>query len=209
MTSEAVDNAITGTSSMAARKFGVADAMILVAGLGLALGVGLRLLIELGHAVYYFWQTIAAYGSPFYANRPKFWRAWVAISWSSVMFYGLRVFEIFLVSMTPAFLLVRLRRPRPPIVALLRQPGTVAGLAMSFGQLYVTGWLHLLFFGRLLDSTVTAISVGATVAVAWTLLALSRKWKGEPGWVDRMGRLLGAAAIVVGAISFKLYGIWE
>jgi hypothetical protein len=62
-------------------------------------------------------------------------------------------------------------------------------------------------FGRLYDAMVTAIAVGGTVALAWTVLALSRRWESEPGWVDRTGRLLGAAAIVNGALCFTLYGI--
>ena len=127
--------------------------------------------------------------------------------WSSVLFYGLRVFEFFLLGMTPAFLLVRLRRPRPPIRALLRQPGSVAGLAIIFGQVWVTGWLHRLFFGRLNDPTVTAIAVGGTVTLAWALLALSRKWEAERSWVDRLGRLLGVAAIVTGAVAYSVFGI--
>ena len=93
--------------------------------------------------------------------------------------------------MTTVFLLMRVRRPRPPIRALLRQPGTVAGLAVTFGLILVAGWMHFLFFGRLIDGTVTPIAVGGTVALAWTCLALVRRWEAEPSWVDRMGRLLG------------------
>jgi hypothetical protein len=195
------------TAPMPARMFGVADAMLLVAGLSLALAGGLRLIVELGNQWYYLCRTIADYNSPFYAKRPGFWKTWVAIYWSQTLFYGVRVFENFILGITPAFLLVRLRRPRPPVRALLRHPGTVAGLAILFGQFWVTGWLHRLFFGRLYDAVVTPIAVGGTVASAWTILALSRRWEPEPGWVDRIGRTLGAAAIVIGALAFTLYGI--
>ncbi len=207
MTSEAVDSAIPVATPTLARKFGVADAMILVAGLGFALAGALKLVVLLGEMCFYLCQIIAAYDDAFYAGRPAFWRNWVAIYWSSVLFYGLRVFEIFLLGMTPAFLLVRLRRPRPPIRALLRQPGAVAGLAIIFGQVWVTGWLHRLFFGRLNDPTVTAIAVGGTVALGWALLGLSRKREAESGWIDRLGRLLGVSAIVTGALVYTLYGI--
>src|SRR4051812_32977827 len=97
--------------------------------------------------------------------------------------------------MTLTFLLVRLRRPRPSILSLPRQPGTAAGLAIAFGLFWVTGWLHRLFFGKFHDATLTAVSVGGTVAVAWALLALSRRWQAEPGWVERFGRLIGFVAI--------------
>jgi hypothetical protein len=109
--------------------------------------------------------------------------------------------------MTPVVLLMRMRRPRPSIRALLRQPGTVAGLAVTFGYIWVTGWLHRLFFGKIIDGTVTAIAVGGTVALAWTCLALSRRWEAEPSWVDSMGRLLGATAIAVGALAYSVFGI--
>jgi hypothetical protein len=33
------------------------------------------------------------------------------------------------------------------------------------------------------------------IAGAWTLLALSRRWKPDPGWIDRLGRLLGSCWI--------------
>lgn len=207
MTSEAVNSAIPVATPALARKFGVADAMILVAGLSLALAGGLKLFLFLGEQFYLLCRTIADYYSPFFATRPGFWWTRVAMIWSSVLFYGVRVFEFFLLGMAPAFLLVRLRPPRPPVRGLLRQPGTVAGLAIVFGQVWVTGWLHRLFFGRLTDPTVTAVAVGGTVMLAWALLALSRKWEAEPGWVDRLGRLLGFGAIVAGAVAYSVFGI--
>jgi hypothetical protein len=47
------------------------------------------------------------------------------------LWYGFQVIEVLVLSLTPAFLLVRLRRPRPSIRAMLRQPGTAAGLAVT------------------------------------------------------------------------------
>ena len=43
--------------------------------------------------------------------------------------------------MTPSFRLMRVRQPRPPIRVLLRQPGTIAGLAVTFGLIFVAGWI--------------------------------------------------------------------
>jgi hypothetical protein len=90
---------------------------------------------------------------------------------------------------------------------LLKQPGTVAGLAVVFGLLWVTGWLHRTYFGRIKYVTTTAIAVGATVVVAWAFLALSRKWEAEPSWVDCTGRLIGVAAITIGLLSLTVFGI--
>jgi hypothetical protein len=107
----------------------------------------------------------------------------------------------------PVYLILRARQPRPPVRDLLRQPGTVAGLAVVFGFVWVTGWLHRLFFGRLTDAIVPAIAAGATVALAWAGLALTRSWESERSWVDRLGRLLGATAIATGAAAVSLFGI--
>jgi hypothetical protein len=207
VTKEEADSAIPPPTQALTRKFGVADAMILVAGFGFALASSTRLLVALGEQFSEMCSVIAGYNSPFYANRPAFWRKWVAIYWSSVLFYAIRVFGNFLLGMTPAFVIVRLRRPRPPIRALFKQPGFIAGLAIVFGQFWLTGRLHILYFGKLKDATVTGIVVAATVIVTWALLSLSRQWRSEPSWIDRIGRLLGASAIALGALSFALSGI--
>jgi hypothetical protein len=69
--------------------------------------------------------------------------------------------------------------------------------------------MHRLFFGRIIDKCATAGAVGGTVAVAWVLLALSRQWTAEPSWLDRMGRLIGALAIVAGLLAYVEFGIWS
>lgn len=151
-------------------------------------------------------RTVLAHDSLFYAKRPQVWSEHVANYWGSVLWYGLQVIEVLVLSMTPAFLLVRLRKPRPSLPALLRQPGSVAGLAVTIGYLWVFGWLDRLFPGTFHFRIGTAVAVGGTVAVAWALLALSRSWQAEPSWVDRMGRLIGAAAIAVAVLVIMLFG---
>ncbi len=94
-------------------EFGVADAMILLAGFGFALAGGLKLLVALTEQCYCLCEVIAAYNSPFYANRPAFWRSWVAIYWSSALFYAIRVFGIFLLGMTRSFLVRALEAATP------------------------------------------------------------------------------------------------
>jgi hypothetical protein len=152
-------------------------------------------------AAYYGFIPAGPYGPPQYLTSS------IAIYWSTVLWYVVQTSESLILIMTPVFLFLRVRRPRPSIRPLLSQPGTVAGLAVSFGLIWVTGWLHLLFFGRINYGTVTAIAVGGTVALAWTCLILGRRWEAEPTWVDRMGRLLGATAIAVGTIAFSVFGI--
>ncbi|MFO0955968.1 MAG: hypothetical protein U0800_00720 [Isosphaeraceae bacterium] len=44
---------------------------------------------------------------------------------------------------------------------------------------------------------------GLTVAAVWLVLALSGRWRPEPSWIDRLGRLVGAAWIAC-AIAYSL-----
>jgi hypothetical protein len=90
---------------------------------------------------------------------------------------------------------------------MLKQPGTVAGLAVTFGFFWVTGWLHLLFFGRINFQCAAAVAVGGTVAVDWTVLALSRNRESEASWVDRLGRIVSVSAIAVGLLTYAEFGL--
>jgi hypothetical protein len=72
---------------------------------------------------------------------------------------------------------------------------------------WVTGWLHLLFFGRINSGTVSAVAVGCTVAVAWTCLGLLQRWENETSWIDKLGRLTGVAAILIGLFAVVALGI--
>ncbi|MFO0888604.1 MAG: hypothetical protein U0790_05580 [Isosphaeraceae bacterium] len=194
--------------SRPSRTFNVGDAMILVAGTAFLLAFG-----RWQHLAYLLGQigglcrTIAAYNSSFTSAQRAIWQEQLASYWSTVCWYGLQLSEGLLLALVPTFLLVRFRRPRPPIRALLRQPGTVASLAFVFGVVWVTGWLHRLFLGKFNYWTANSVAAGCAVAVAWALLALSRKWEAEPSWVDRLGRVLGAVAIANGLLVVAWFGI--
>ena len=41
---------------------------------------------------------------------------------------------------------------------------------------------------NIIDPRPPAIAVGSV----WAVLALDRRWRPEPGWLDRLGRILGA-----------------
>jgi hypothetical protein len=207
MSSETVTRPDAASDSKRRRDFGVSDAMALVAGAALAIWGGSKLVVRLVEQAIGLCRTIMHYNTAFYSRRPELWRQEVVVKWSTVLWYAFQVFEVLVLSLTLTFLLIRLRRPRPPLRGMLRQPGTVAGLAVTFGYFWVTGWLHRLFFGRIIDQCAIAVAVGGTVAVAWLLLAMSRQWAAEPSWVDRMGRLIGAAAIAVGLLAFTQFGI--
>jgi hypothetical protein len=207
MSRETVTRPDAASDSKRKRDFGVSDAMALVAGAALAIWGGSKLVVCLVEQAIELCRTIMHYNTTLYLRRPELWRQDVEMRWSTVLWYAFQVLEALVLSLTLTFLLIRLRPPRPPIRGMLRQPGTVAGLAVSLGYFWVTGWLHRIFFGRIIDQCAIAVAVGGTVAVAWLFLAMSRQWVAEPSWVDRMGRLIGAAAIAAGLLAFTQFGI--
>jgi hypothetical protein len=188
------------------RRFGVADLMISIFGIALLLTCGTREFASLFSQFSYLCRSIAAYFGFISWGPPQLLTAQMANYGSSVVWHGLQASEWLLLIATPIFLLMRLVRPRPHLFDLWRQPGTMAGLAVAVGSGLVSGWIHHLFIG-LNPRTVTPIAVGVTVALAWAGLALSRRWEAEPSWIDRMGRLIGVAAIAVGLISFVKFGV--
>lgn len=130
--------------------------------------------------------------------------------------FWVQLASIFLLAWTLALVPIRLRRPRPPFHRLLRQPGAVAVLATVaavVASLACWGLLALptLFGSRIfVDSMVSQFypipfrafnflltAVGHSVLAAWSVLALSRRWRPERSWIDRSGRALGVGWIVL------------
>ena len=124
---------------------------------------------------------------------------------SQLVSYSFQFAGTLIIGMTPIFFIVRLRRPRPPWRTLLLQPGFAAALAMVFGLFWVTGLIHILLPDRLNSFNGPGIVVGGSVAVVWIMLTLCRKWNAEPGWVDRLGRTLGALAIATAFLGLIMY----
>jgi hypothetical protein len=69
------------------------------------------------------------------------------------------------------------------------------------------GWLDRLLVGQMHYQPGIAVAVGGTVAFAWSVLALSKQWQSEPGWIDGTGRVLGTAAIAAALIVITHFGI--
>jgi hypothetical protein len=107
-----------------------------------------------------------------------------------------------------SFILLRLRQPRPRRRRLFDQPGFVASVATAAGLVFM-GWLLFpallgnqpgaLWNGQayVLDAWGTTVvfsimGCGGAVASSWMILAIGGRWRPEPGWIDRIGRGLGA-----------------
>jgi hypothetical protein len=203
------------------RKFGIFDAMVSIAAIAFSLGFAKVYFVVLLQQFDGLRHDVAQLGLAAARNRQlttdslanyaslAIW-CLVQVSrsnyFSGVIWCCIQMSRTLILVMTPAFLLVRWIRPRPPLRALLRQPGTVAGLAIALGYLLVTNWLHILFIG-LNPRTLPPVAIGGTVAIAWAGLALSRKWEAERSWIDRTGRVLGVAAISNGLLFYTMYGI--
>ncbi len=110
--------------------------------------------------------------------------------------------------------ILRLRRPRPRWRRLTLQPGLTACLAATFGMALSLAVIGLTLFTRgfmpaawgrtwfdwlrlfLLDELVGY--AGVSVASAWSLQALSGRWRPTPDAIDRLGRAVGVLWIVAG-----------
>lgn len=102
------------------------------------------------------------------------------------------VFELLLVLVLPAaptLLVMRLRRPRPPLRGLAGQPGFAACVAVC-SALVVAAGLALYWIDLLSPPALMALP-GLAVAFAWLALALAGRWRPEPGWIDPAGRGVG------------------
>ncbi len=158
------------------RPFNVVDGMILVA----ATAVGLALTPDhWSRDIKWSWQGMI---DPYYDATGAVVRGFISV-W---------------LSWTISFAICRLRQPRPSLRRLRYQPGLVAcqatlsllvlavfydilAFAITKQGFYITGYLPFQM------SFLTPPLVGGS----WLTLWYVRRWKPEPGWIDRMGRLLG------------------
>lgn len=111
-------------------------------------------------------------------------------------------------ALTLACLLMRVRGPRPDRGRLSRQPGFMACLAaapvialavvvvLAVRALTDPDGPHLM--QRVLEAiSFGSIQAGAAVVWCWATLAVGGRWAAEPTWVDRLGRVLGGAWILL------------
>ncbi len=186
------------------RRFTLLDGMILIVALGLILGAA-RWLYEEGSV----WSLILTFKTDFAWEWDRF----------DYLALGLLVSATAVaVPTTLAVLAMRLRKPRPRWRKLIRQPGLVACLML------LPSWAAALAFTVInvlsIDQTMPEFKNGTTYAqqggvwvqgfaewssllggfavlIAWGTLALAGRWRAEPTWLDRLGRLVGLAWIAM------------
>ena len=115
---------------------------------------------------------------------------------------------------------IRLRRPRPSFRRLGRQPGLVACLAVILATLihFSLARYWVLFPGKARPGEVSILLmnlspphlIAPAVAVAWMVLAVSGRWRPNPGWIDRLGRSVGfawLALLMILIVRTMLYAV--
>ena len=168
------------------RPFSLGDAMIFVAaaavGLALVQGSGMFALL---------WSNLRAL--PF-GMLPGWSAWWVYLTKTNrggtetIVLLASNVMVAFLMPLTVAYLIARLRRPRPALRRLWWQPGMIASEA----------WLVTFGLGAFLEigqppglRKVWFAFALVPLPLSWVVLALSGRWRREPGWIDRLGVGLG------------------
>jgi hypothetical protein len=131
-------------------------------------------------------------------------------------------FEAVLLLATWLVLIYRLRRPRPSIRILTRQPGAVACFAVVVVHVILGFQASIMAIappmvlpagvrvwpgpGLLIWWFLSSMNTpyGAVVLVCWALLVLGRRWRPELGWIDRLGRWIGWVWIIW-LVSWPIY----
>lgn len=97
-----------------------------------------------------------------------------------------------------ATLAIRLRPPRPSLRRVFRQPGA-ASLVMALVVFFLWSNLILLLYLKsgAFDLAFATVPTGSAVVASWAVQWLSGAFRPEPGVIDRLGRLLGLAWVIV------------
>lgn len=119
-------------------------------------------------------------------------------------------------AVTVTLILLVFRQPRPRHIG--SRPGTVACCAVALALVFIVAeqasvWFRPLPTPLRWEPNYRAINLvhnvmrvdfyGAAVAGAWLALILCGRWRPQPDWLDRTGRVLGFAWIVL-----PLLGPW-
>ena len=145
-----------------------------------------------------------------YAILPRDWPSNFRQSWESAhwLYYSVayiaRLSGPFWLTLTAAFVVIRLREPHSPARRLARQPGTAAALAVVviapvFLLVQAITWAttparDYVFFDGLgwLQFYLPPAVIGA-----WATLRATGRWRPEPGWIDPLGMTLAGGWIAM------------
>jgi len=192
------------------RRFHLLDAMILVAATALACGITVWIYRGSGEEIS---VSVVPEPNTTYPQPPP---TVIASNQQIINFILDASFELILLTLpffamwTLALIPIRLRFPRPRLRRLARQPGMRATCAVGMAFFFLVVQFGILLFvfsphvnypiwgdvAFLMYSVVPTIP-GLAVLLSWMTLFLFGRWRAEPSWVDRLGRVLGAYWIAV------------
>jgi hypothetical protein len=127
-----------------------------------------------------------------------------------------RPITYFLFAWTIAFIPLRLRRPQPRLERLMLQPGMAACTAVFIvAAIDAIAWTtyEAQHWPRFAESTVSRFwrgeshHPGPVVAMTWLGLVLSRRWRPESSWLDRLGRTIGVLWLLTLLCDWR-FGRW-
>jgi len=179
-------NCSTTTATPRCRRFKLVDGMILIA----AAAVWMALMRPLFNQFQTQLPQIQRFERR--TGRAIPWRRYVGMSASGL--------NTFLLILSVAYVVMRLVSPRPTGAALVRQPGMlfwglylvfvmVAWPASAFVEL--VPWTNILF----------ALALG----LPWLVACHRHSARAEPGWIERIGRVLGFGWIVSLTANYLLF----
>jgi hypothetical protein len=200
------------------RFFNLVDAMVLVAATAVGLGIARGI-----------WDALWTSTNASVNVGPVGPALLLAAHWTVVAYPFLVAWTIALLS-----LVFLSRRFRPTAGDLLNRPGatacSAAALAITIGTVNLAV-LILVVMARngtiwnsreMIECCVDAVRLnigvelgmpGLAVTVAWSTLALNGRWQPEPNWLDRAGRSLGLAWVVLMVfhpwITSIFAGVWS
>ncbi len=130
----------------------------------------------------------------------------------------------FLAMLSLGLIPIQLLRPRPRLRRLARRPGTAATYATVVALVHAVLFylLQRLAIDRMGDMFVfetmfvvrcLPVLVGFAIVSSWTTLLIAGRWRAEPTWIDRLGRIVATAWIASGlfttchALVSRFFGI--
>ncbi len=183
------------------RRFGIADGLILIAGVAAGLGCFRALVPDLTPQK--IWDALV---------RPKQgWSLWYAFELIAEL--GVFIGIPFLAAWTPTCLVVQFTKPRASWRRLCRQPGFIASLiattvivltvAASATSVWLSIWVATSSSPERFIKVylLGGILAGSGVLWSWVTMRLCGVCRPRPTWTDRLGRLTGAAWVAIGVLS--------
>jgi hypothetical protein len=215
----------------AIRRFSLADGMVVIVALAVTFARArgmFHILASLRRAHFSLMQSTVSQGTVFFTSLDRIRE----IGWDS----GAAIRRLILLWMI-AYVVMRLRRPRPSFRAVALQPGMVAFWAVAtlfvvdrLVHNFVPGVLMYRVAGSAL-SPLTGNPPGGSrfqptvvvmfelvvaclaIPLAWGVLKVAGRWRPEASWLDRFGRALGvcwwAVSWLTAAFLIYVTAMWE